>query len=91
MNTETNETTIAHSAIMQAFAPVARLEMLRRKEYLSTEEVAELYGVSKVTLDKWRSRSFGPAYTQFVERGDVFYKPKDVEAFFDQHKVKTRG
>lgn len=27
MNTETNETTIAHSAIMQAFAPVARLEM----------------------------------------------------------------
>ena len=74
-----------------SMAPVAeevmRLERLRRKQSLTTDEVAELYGYSAGTLRNWRCKGRGPAYTR--DGGVIVYRRKDVEAYQEAHRVRT--
>lgn len=67
-------------AIKDAFAPVARLEMLKRQPFLKPEDVEELYSISKSTLKTWRSLKKGPKFYQ-TGGGPIRYTHEDIQAF----------
>ena len=57
-------------------------------EYLDTAELSELIGLAKVTIEQWRARGDGPAYSKVGRR--VVYKRSDVDAWLDEHKRGKR-
>lgn len=69
--------------------PVAELECLRRKECLTQEEVAKLYGISAATLRTKRSKGGGPCFRQGPERGSVYYTHDDIQSWIKS--IKKRG
>lgn len=75
-------------SIAPLFERAARMEELLRRPQLSPEEVAEVYGANPRTLANWRSDKKGPAYVK--TGGLVFYRRKDLEAFFSNARVRTR-
>lgn len=56
---------------------------------MSTDEVAEVYGLRRQTLDKARCTKVGPlAKLPWVQIGrKVFYKATDVARFVERHTV----
>jgi len=50
------------NAIERLLAPVAQIEKLKRKEYLTPEEVEAVYGLRASTLANKRSKGQGPEY-----------------------------
>lgn len=50
---------------------------------LSTEELAERWGMNGNTLRKWRMADFGPPYLKFgdAQTSPVRYRLEDIEAF----------
>jgi hypothetical protein len=85
-------------AMLPAQAPVAavggaaeRLEVLKRRELLTEGEVEELYGIPRASLNSMRSRGQGPAYITRGEGGRrIGYRHRDVQAYLDAGRVKTR-
>lgn len=72
----------------QALTPeAAELEKLRRKEYLTTEEVEKLYNINANTLRKRRVNGEGPAYVKDGER--VLYASKAVSQYLESRRQKT--
>lgn len=56
--------------------------------FLTENDVAELFGVSKSTLENWRRHGTGPAY---AHAGNCFFYPvKGVSAFL-MNRVKGFG
>lgn len=55
------------------------------ERWLSTGELAELLGVTKRTVENWRSNGKGPAY---VKLGNVRYGIEDVQAWLASNKVQ---
>ena len=68
---------------------VTRMEVLRRKECLTTREVEILYSLKANTLRALRSQGRGPAYTQDGEGRSVLYRRADVEAWLKNNHVRT--
>lgn len=66
---------------------VVELEKLKRKEYLTEEEVSKLYNLSTATLRTKRSRGGGPPYVKDGER--VLYPQKDVRAYLEARRVRV--
>ena len=75
------------AALERVLAPVARLETLRRKETLTTEEVSELFGLNAESLVSQRARRKGPPYTKVGAR--VLYRPQAVRDYLDARRVRT--
>jgi hypothetical protein len=83
------------AAIMTALMPaptamppeVVRLELLKRKETLTTEEVEALYGLNASTLRKHRVNGTGPAYLKEGER--VLYTHPAVKKYLESRRQKT--
>lgn len=78
---------IHENAIMQAYAPAARLETLKQKKLLTPKETAELYGVSESTLAKRRMRGEAPAWIKVG--GAVRYRHEDIEKYVNFCTQKT--
>lgn len=78
---------IVQAALERVFAPAGRLELLRRKEALSTEEVAELFGLNAESLASQRARRQGPPYTKVGSK--VLYRPQAVRDYLDARRVRT--
>lgn len=66
---------------------VVELEVLRRREYLTTDEVAKVFPISSNSLRKRRSQGEGPAWIKDGER--VFYKQQAVREYLDARRQKT--
>jgi predicted DNA-binding transcriptional regulator AlpA len=59
---------------------------MTERRFLNTAETAEYLGISKVTLEKARSRAL-PGFPPFVRiGGGVRYDLRDLETFIDQQK-----
>ncbi len=70
-------------------APIAYLERLKRKEYLTPEEVEIVFGLKATTLANKRSKAQGPEY---IKDGDkIFYQQKTVRSYLDDRTIRTRS
>jgi len=66
---------------------IMKLEKLKRKEYLTTEEVAALYPLNAETLRKHRVNGTGPAYIKDGVR--VSYAHGAVRKYLESRRQKT--
>lgn len=76
------------NALERLFAPVAQIEKLKRREYLSPEEVELVYGLKASTLANKRMKAHGPEYIKDGEK--ILYKQQAVRAYLESRAVKTR-
>lgn len=51
----------------------------QHEQHLSQRQLAQRWGISHRTLERWRSIGFGPAFLKLG--GRVAYRLADVEAF----------
>lgn len=77
-----------NNTLERLLAPVAQLEKLKRREYLTPEEVELLYGLKAVTLANKRTKAQGPEYIKDGEK--ILYKQQVVKAYLESRIVKTR-
>jgi len=66
---------------------VVAMEILKRKETLTTEEVEMLYGLNANTLRKRRVNGEGPAYSKEGER--VLYTHTAVKKYLESRRQMT--
>ena len=76
------------STLERLLAPVAQIEKLKRREYLSPEEVELVYGLKASTLANKRMKAQGPEYTKDGEK--ILYKQQSVRLYLESRAVKTR-
>jgi hypothetical protein len=76
-------------ALKESLAPIVRLEMLKRRPYLSAKEVRELYGISELSLMTYRSRGGGPSYIQPYDKGRVLYEHHAIVEFLQKGRIKV--
>ena len=74
-------------AINQSFEKAEKISELKEKYALKTVEVAQLYGMSRTTLEQWRSQGRGPRF--FQEGRLVLYRAKDIDDYLDGGIVRT--
>ena len=68
---------------------IGHLERLKRREYLTPEEVEVLYSLKASTLANKRSRAKGPEY---IKDGDkILYKQQSVKKYLESKAVLTRN
>ncbi|MDR3362609.1 MAG: hypothetical protein LBO64_07205 [Desulfovibrio sp.] len=81
------------TTLERLLAPVAnsigQMERLKRREYLTAEEVELLYGLNTATLANKRSKAQGPEY---IKDGDkILYKQQAVKAYLEDKTIRTRS
>ena len=75
------------STLERLLAPIAQVERLKRREYLTAEEVELVYGLKAATLANKRIRAQGPEY---IKDGDkILYKQKAIKAYLDAKTIRT--
>jgi predicted site-specific integrase-resolvase len=47
--------------------------------HMNQRQLANRWGVSEATLERWRSEGIGPRYLKL--QGRVMYREKDIEAY----------
>jgi hypothetical protein len=75
-------------ALQSILASVVRLEMLKRKPYLTGKEVEELYTIPESSLRTWRTRGGGPKFFQPYENGPVRYEHNDIKDFMQKNHIR---
>ncbi len=48
-------------------------------KHLNQSQLAERWGLSEATLERWRSEGIGPVFLKL--QGRVLYRAEDIEAF----------
>jgi hypothetical protein len=76
------------TALERLLAPVAKLEKLKRREYLTPEEVEALYGLKPKTLANKRLKAQGPEYIKDGDR--ILYKHQAIKTYLEARTVRTR-
>ena len=66
---------------------VVELEKLKRKEYLTTNEVEKLYPLNANTLRKRRTNGEGPAYSK--DGDNVVYSQAAIRKYLESRRQKT--
>lgn len=66
---------------------VVELEVLKRREYLTTEEVGKLYPLNPHTLRKRRMNGEGPAYSK--DGATVVYSHASIKKYLESRRQKT--
>lgn len=66
---------------------VVELELLRRKEYLTTDEVEKIYPLKANTLRKRRMNGEGPAYSK--DGTNVVYSHTAIRKYLEARRQKT--
>ncbi len=56
--------------------------------FLSSRELADLFGVPKGTIDHWRAAGTGPTFSRLGKH--VRYRESDVLAWADENRHETR-
>ena len=51
--------------------------------HLKQEQLADYWGISQRTLERWRSTGWGPIFLNIG--GHVVYRVEDIRAYEDQH------
>lgn len=83
-NTEMMEK-IMEQTFRDMMSPVVRLELLKRKPYLTEHEVSEMTGIAVKTLQTRRSRGLPPEY---IKQGkSIFYKNEAIQKYMDSCSV----
>ena len=75
-------------ALERLLAPVAEVERLKRKEYLTPEEVELIYGLKPKTLANKRLKAQGPEYIKDGER--ILYRQQAIKKYLEAKTVRTR-
>ena len=77
---------IIERAVAKGIERVKPLLLKSASEYLTVEETALRFGISKRQLDDWRRNAEGPAY---VTKGKLtLYKVADVDAWLTGYRVE---
>lgn len=80
-------TTVLEMTLSRLLAPVAEIETLKRKEFLTEDEAAKLFSLSAATLKTKRCRGGGPSYIK--DGGRILYSRKSLQAYLEARRVKT--
>lgn len=80
-------TTALEMTLSRLLAPVAEIETLKRKEFLTEDEAAKLFSLSAATLKTKRCRGGGPSYIK--DGGRILYSRKSIQAYLEARRVKT--
>ena len=76
---------IIERAVMRGVEQVKPLLLKAANEYLTAEETALRFGLSKRTLDDWRRNAEGPAY---ISKGKLtLYKVADVSDYLMSYRI----
>ena len=75
-------------ALERLLAPVAEVERLKRKEYLTPEEVELIYGLKPKTLTNKRLKAQGPEYIKDGDR--ILYRQQAIKKYLEAKTVRTR-
>lgn len=75
-------------ALERLLAPVAEVERLKRKEYLTPEEVELVYGLKPKTLANKRLKAQGPEYIKDGDR--ILYRQQAIKKYLEAKTVRTR-
>ena len=76
------------SALERLLAPIVQVERLKRREYLTPEEVEAVYGLKAATLANKRSKAQGPEYIKDGDR--ILYRQQAIKIYLDARAIKTR-
>lgn len=77
--------TIIERAVARGVEKVKPLLLKAANEYLTAEETALRFGLSKRTLDDWRRNAEGPAY---ISKGKLtLYKVADVDEYLSSYRI----
>jgi hypothetical protein len=61
---------------------------MTKESYLSEQSLANRWGFTQRTLQRWRSQNKGPAYINMC--GHIRYRKEDIEAFEKDNLSKKR-
>ena len=78
-------------AIAEVLAPAAEMQRLSHKAMLTTDEVAQLYGISAHMLSVMRTQNRGPAYSQLAKGGKVLYSRQSIDDWLAAQAVQPRA
>lgn len=73
----------------EAMVPVAEVELLRKREFLSPVDVERLFGIPRSSLEKMRKKGTGPGYSQRKEASAIWYRGEDVKSWLAIGRVRT--
>lgn len=74
-------------AIERLLAALVEIERLKKREYLTAEEVELVYGLKATTLANKRMKAMGPEYVKDGEK--ILYKQQAVKNYLSKRTVKT--
>lgn len=66
---------------------VVELEVLKRREYLTTDEVEKVYPLNAHTLRKRRMNGEGPAYSK--DGAVIVYSHESIRKYLESRRQKT--
>ena len=66
---------------------IGKIEILKRQEYLTPEEVEAVYGLKATTLANKRFRAQGPEFVK--DGGKILYSHKAARAYLERREVRT--
>lgn len=75
------------NAIKEIMTPVAEMELLKHKEYLTEKDVAKLFSFSVRTLQAQRNKGMGPAYIK--DGNKVLYSMQAIRDYLKAREIKT--
>jgi hypothetical protein len=78
---------LAQLPAAQMPASVVEVELLKRREYLTTEEVEKVYPLKASTLRKHRVNGTGPAYSKDGDK--VTYSHAAIRKYLESRRQKT--
>lgn len=87
MSEEHNQ--IIESSITKAFEAYAETQRLLSLPFLTSEQVAMVYPVSRSRLEKMRMNRSGPEFIQPDEKGGVSYTHKAVRDWLNRHRQRV--
>ncbi len=79
---------LIENVLKELLAPVVEVELLKRKQFLTGQEVERLYGIPEGTLRVKRKTGGGPAYYQQAKGDPVRYAHEDIQEY--HRKIKRR-
>jgi hypothetical protein len=60
--------------------------VIEGRQLLGERRVAEMLGRNPRTLQRWRTKGKGPAFTTIGR--EVFYEPNDLQEWIDRGKIR---
>lgn len=66
---------------------IEEMECLKRREYLTPEEVEKVYGLNAATLANKRTKGAGPRYIK--DGGKVLYHQREIQKYLNAREILT--